>query len=294
MIGEVVETSASFEARSAPPPYPATKENTGQLAASQMQSWGNASAGLQRVREAAKRDKRLRFTALLHHVSVALLMNSFYALKRGAAPGVDGLTWQDYETDLDKRLEELHSRVHRGTYRALPSKRAYIPKPDGRQRPLGIAALEDKIVQHAVGTVLNQIYEEDFLGFSYGFRPGRRTHDALDALSVAIMRKKVNWVLDADIRDCFGSFTHEWMEKFLQHRIGDRRILRLIKKWLRAGVLEDGNGRRRRRGLRKVQRFHHCFATSTYTTPSIFGFSTGGSIGPRGKSSWSVMPTTVC
>ena len=217
-----------------------TKENTGQTAASQMQSWGNALDGLQRVREAAKRDKRVRFTALLHHVSVALLSNSFYALKREAAPGVDGLTWQEYETDLDTRLEDLHSRVHRGTYRALPSKRAYIPKQDGRERPLGIAALEDKIVQHAVGTVLNQIYEEDFLGFSYGFRPGRGTHDALDALWVGIMKKKVNWVLDADIRDCYGSFSHEWMVKFLQHRIGDRRILRLIKKWLRAGVLEDG------------------------------------------------------
>jgi retron-type reverse transcriptase len=149
---------------------------------------------------------------------------------------VDGLTWQEYETDLDKRLEDLHSRVHQGTYRALPSKRAYILKQDGRQRPLGIAALEDKIVQHAVGTVLNQIYEEDFLGFSYGFRPGRGTHDALDALWVGIMRKKVNWILDADIRDCFGSFSIEWMAKFLQHRIGDRRILRLIQKWLRAGV----------------------------------------------------------
>lgn len=217
-----------------------TKENTGQTTASQMQSWGNALNGLQRVREAAKRDKRLRFTALLHHVSIALLANSFYALKRQAAPGVDGLTWQEYEKDLDKRLAELHSRVHRGTYRALPSKRAYIRKPDGRQRPLGIAALEDKIVQHAVGTVLNQIYEEDFQGFSYGFRPGRSAHDALDALSVGILRKKVNWVLDADIRDCFGSFSLEWMEKFLQHRIGDRRILRLIKKWLRSGVLEDG------------------------------------------------------
>jgi group II intron reverse transcriptase/maturase len=217
-----------------------TKENTVQTTASQIQSWGNALDGLRRVREAAKRDKRLRFTALLHHVSVALLSNSFYALKREAAPGVDGMTWAEYETDLDKRLEDLHSRVHRGTYRALPSKRAYSPKPDGRQRPLGIAALEDKVVQRAVGTVLNQIYEEDFLGFSYGFRPGRGTHDALDALWVGIMRRKVNWVLDADIRDCFGSFSHEWMVKFLQHRIGDRRILRLIKKWLRAGVLEDG------------------------------------------------------
>jgi RNA-directed DNA polymerase len=217
-----------------------TKENTGQTAASQIQSWGNALDGLHRVREAAKRDKRLQFTALLHHVSVTLLANSFYCLKREAAPGVDGLTWQEYETDLDKRVEDLHSRVHRGTYRALPSKRAYLPKPDGRQRPLGIAALEDKIVQHAVGTVLNQIYEEDFLGFSYGFRPGRNTHDALDALWVGIMRRKVNWVLDADYRDCFGSFSHDWIVKFLQHRIGDRRILRLIKKWLRAGVLEDG------------------------------------------------------
>jgi RNA-directed DNA polymerase len=216
-----------------------TKENMGQTTASQMQSWGNALNGLRRVREAAKRDKRLRFTALLHHVSVALLTSSFYALKRKAAPGVDGLTWQEYETGLDKRLKDLHSRVHRGTYRALPSKRTYIPKPDGRQRALGIAALEDKIVQHAVGTVLHQIYEEDFLGFSYGFRPGRGTHDALDALWIGIMRKKVNWVLDADIRDCFGSFSHEWMVKFLQHRIGDRRILRLIQKWLRAGVLED-------------------------------------------------------
>jgi RNA-directed DNA polymerase len=164
-----------------------TKENTEQTAASQMQSWGNALNGLRRVREAAKRDKRLRFTALLHHVSVALLSNSFYTLKREAAPGVDGLTWQVYETDLDKRLEELHSRVHRGTHRALPSKRTYIPKPDGRQRPLGIAALEDKFVQHAVGMVHSQIYEEAFLGFSYGFRPGYGTHDALDALWIGII-----------------------------------------------------------------------------------------------------------
>jgi RNA-directed DNA polymerase len=216
------------------------KENSEQTTASQTQSWGNALSGLHRVREAAKKDKRLQFTTLLHHVSVLLLQDSFYALKREAAPGVDGMTWKEYETDLDKRLEDLHSRVHRGTYRAQPSKRAYIPKADGRQRPLGIAALEDKIVQHAVGTVLNQIYEEDFLGFSYGFRPGRRQHDALDALWMGIMRKKVNWVLDADVRDFFGSISHEWMLKFLQHRIADRRILRLIKKWLRAGVSEDG------------------------------------------------------
>jgi len=188
-----------------------TKENTEQTTASQIQCWGNALSGLSRVREAARRDKRLQFTALLHHVSVLLLQDSFYALKREAAPGVDGVTWKDYETDLNKRLEDLHSRVHRGTYRAQPSKRAYILKADGRQRPLGIAALEDKIVQHAVGTVLNQIYEEDFKGFSYGFRPGRRQHDALDALWMGIMRKKVNWVLDADVRDFLGPFrTNGW------------------------------------------------------------------------------------
>ena len=150
------------------------------------------------------------------------------------------MTWKDYETELDKRLDDLHSRVHRGTYRAQPSKRAYIEKEDGRVRPLGIAALEDKIVQHAVGRVLNEIYEEDFKGFSYGFRPGRSQHDALDALWVGIMRKKVSWVLDADIRDFFGSISHEWMVKFIKHRIADRRIVRLIRKWLRAGVSEDG------------------------------------------------------
>src|ERR1700720_3164241 len=205
-----------------------------------MQSWGNALAGLHRVREAAKREKQLRFTALLHHVSVVLLENSFYGLKRGAAPGVDGLTWQQYEADLDKRLEDLHSRVHRGTYRALPSKRAYIPKQDGRERPLGIAALEDKIVQHAVGTVLNQIYEEDFLGFSYGFRPGRGQQDALDALWVGIVRKKVNWILDLDIRSFFDKLQHEWLVRFVEHRIGDQRVVRLIRKWLKAGVMEKG------------------------------------------------------
>lgn len=173
------------------------KENIEQTTTSQTQSWAHVLSGLRGVREAARSDKRLRFTALLHHVSIPLLLDSFYALKREAAPGVDGLTWKEYEADLDKRLADLHSRVHRGTYRAQPSKRAYIPKADGRQRPLGIAALEDKIVQHAVVTVLNQIYEEDFKGFSYGFRPGRSQHQALDALWVGIMRKKVSWVLDA-------------------------------------------------------------------------------------------------
>jgi group II intron reverse transcriptase/maturase len=217
-----------------------TKENIEQTTASQTQSWVNASSGLLGVREAAKREGKTRFTALLHHVTVPLLLDSFYALKRDAAPGVDGVTWKEYETDLDKRLQDLHSRVHRGTYRAQPSKRTYIPKADGRKRPLGIAALEDKIVQHAVVTVLNQIYEEDFLGFSYGFRPGRSQHQALDALWVGLIRKKVNWVLDADIRDFFGSISHEWLGKFIEHRIADQRILRLIRKWLRAGVSEEG------------------------------------------------------
>jgi RNA-directed DNA polymerase len=271
-----------------------TKENTGQTTASQIQSWGNALDGLRRVREAAKRDKRVRFTALLHHVSVALLSNSFYVLKREAAPGVDGLTWQIYETDLDKRLEDLHSRVHRGTYRALPSKRTYILKPDGRQRPLGTAALEDKVVQQALGTVLNQIYEEDFLGFSYGFRSRRGTHDALDALWIGIMRKKVNWVLDADIRDCFGSFSHEWVVKFLQHRIGDRRILRLIQKWLRAGVLEDGEWTETEVGAPQGSVISLLLTNVYLHYVSIFGCSTGGRTGLRATLSWSAMRTTWC
>jgi group II intron reverse transcriptase/maturase len=189
---------------------------------------------------AARQDKRARFTALLHHVTLDHLRVSFYALKRKAAPGVDGLTWQQYEADLETRLVDLHRRVHMGTYQAQPSKRAYIPKPDGRMRPLGIAALEDKVVQQAVVSVLNAIYENDFLGFSYGFRPERGAHDALDALWVGIMGKKVNWVLDADIQGFFDAINHEWLLKFVEHRVADRRILRLIQKWLRSGVSEDG------------------------------------------------------
>ena len=177
-----------------------TKENIGQATPPRTQSRTSELSDLRGVREVAGRDKRTRFSALLHHVTTALLRRSYYSLKREAAPGVDGVTWQEYETGLDEKLADLHRRIHRGTYRAQPSKRAYIPKADGRQRPLGIAALEDKIVQRAVVVVLNQIYEEDFLGFSYGFRPGRSQHQALDALWVGIMRKKVNWILDADIR----------------------------------------------------------------------------------------------
>jgi len=195
---------------------------------------------LGRVRKAARHRKKERFTALLHHINQDTLRMAFYALKRDAAPGVDGVTWTDYEADLEPRLADLHGRVHRGAYRPQPSRRTYIPKADGRQRPLAIAALEDKIVQGAVVMVLNAIYEEDFLGFSYGFRPGRGQHDALDALVVGITSTKVNWILDADIRSFFDTVSQEWLIRFVEHRIGDPRIIRLIQKWLRAGVLEDG------------------------------------------------------
>jgi group II intron reverse transcriptase/maturase len=196
--------------------------------------------GLDRVRQAAKARKRERFTALFHHLTVDLLKEAYYGLKRSAAPGVDGLKWKEYERDLEVNVADLHARLHRGAYRALPSKRKYIAKPDGRQRPLGIAALEDKIVQRALVEVLNAIYEEDFLGFSYGFRPGRSQHDCLDALAVGITHRKVNWILDADIRSFFDSVSHEWLNRFLEHRIGDPRVIRLIGKWLKAGVMEDG------------------------------------------------------
>src|SRR5512134_3131699 len=206
----------------------------------QTQSWESVSPALDRIRETARRDKRVRFTALLNHVSIELLRWSFYQLQRRAAAGIDGVTWDQYEADLEGNLADLHGRVQRGAYRAKPSRRQYIPKPDGRQRPLGIAALEDKIVQRAVVEILNAIYETDFLGFSYGFRPGRSQHRALDALATAIYRKKVNWILDADIRAFFDSVSWEWLVRFLEHRIADRRLVRLIGKWLKAGVLEDG------------------------------------------------------
>src|SRR5215813_9230702 len=219
---------------------PLIKENTHQLSTYSTQSEARVSQGLVGVRRAARERKEMKFTALLHHLTTALLRDSFYALKRKAAPGVDGVTWQEYETGLEGRLVDLHSRVHRGAYRAQPSRRVYIPKPDGRQRPLGVAALEDKIVQQAVATILNQIYEEDFLGFSYGFRPGRSQHDALDALSYALLKKKVNYILDADIQGFFDHLDKGWMIRFMEHRVADRRILRLTQKWLKAGVMEEG------------------------------------------------------
>jgi RNA-directed DNA polymerase len=206
------------------------------------------SSGLGRVREVARRDKRARFTALLHHVSVGRLRRAYWDLNPQAAPGVDQVTWQEYGQRLEANLEGLHGRVRQGRYRAVPARRAYIPKADGTRRPLGIAALEDKIVQRAVVEVLNAVYEQDFKGFSYGFRPGRGPHQALDALAVGITDRHVNWILDADISDFFGSLDHDWLRSFLKHRIADPRVLRLIDRWLTVGVVEDGRWQVTERG----------------------------------------------
>ena len=221
-------------------PRAGTKENAGQQSTRRAQSRESVSQALERIRQVAKERKKEKFTTLFHHISIELLDEAFFELKEDAAAGVDGLTWRTYEADLDRNLTDLHERVHRGAYRALPSRRTYIPKADGKQRPLAVAALEDKIVQRATIAVLNAIYEEDFLGFSYGFRPGRGTHDALDALFVGVNSTKVNWILDADIRSFFDEISQQWLVRFLEHRIGDRRIIRLIQKWLKVGVLENG------------------------------------------------------
>jgi RNA-directed DNA polymerase len=216
------------------------EENGQQDAASWTQRQGIASTGLLAVRQAAQRDKTMQFTALLHHIDRPLLRKSYYELKRNAAPGSDGISWAQYGEQLEERLTRLHERIQRGSYRAQPARRVYIPKADGSERPLSIQCLEDKIVQQAVVQVLNAIYEVDFLAFSYGFRPGRGQHDALDALHVGLYSRKVNWVLDADIRKFFDSMDHDWMMRFLQHRIADRRLLRLIRKWLKVGIAEEG------------------------------------------------------
>jgi RNA-directed DNA polymerase len=221
-------------------PRDGAEGNARQLSTLRTPSREGVTAGLERVRQAARLKKKERFTALLHHVDGDLLRSAYSWLKRDAAAGVGGLTWDEYGVDLDRRLADLHARIHRGSYRAQPSLRQYIPKPDGRQRPLGIAAVEDKVVQRAMVEVLSAIWEEDFLGFSYGFRPGRRQHDALDALAVAIERRPVNWILDADIAGFFDTVSHEWLLRFVEHRVGDRRVVRLIRKWLKAGVMEDG------------------------------------------------------
>jgi RNA-directed DNA polymerase len=216
------------------------KENAKQQSMRRAQNRESVKQALDRIRSAARQRKKERFTTLFHHITIDMLRLSFLALKRDAAAGVDGVTWQEYETDLEPKLTDLHARVHRGAYRAQPSRRRYIPKADGRQRPLAVAALEDKIVQRATAAILNQIYEEEFLGFSYGFRPKRSQHDALDALMTGIGGTKVSWIIDADIQGFFDAVSQEWLVRFLEHRIGDRRIIRLIQKWLKAGVLEDG------------------------------------------------------
>jgi group II intron reverse transcriptase/maturase len=224
-----------------------TKENTEQSLLDRTQSresdgkpFEARSRGLLGVRQAARKDKKQKFTSLVHHITGELLRASFFELKKQAAPGIDGETWRDYAMECERRINDLHGRIHRGAYRAKPSKRSYIPKLDGGMRSLGIAALEDKIVQQAARTVLECIYEQDFLGFSYGYRPGRGSHHALDALFVGITKRKVNWIIDADIRGFFDNISHEWLMKFLEHRIADKRMLRLLKKWLRAGVSENG------------------------------------------------------
>src|ERR1700746_213776 len=216
-----------------------TKGNADQQSTHRTQSRANVSQALERIRKVARERKKERFTALFHHLNIDLLEEAFFELKEDAAPGVDRLTWTDYEADPKRTLEERPGRVQRGAYRALPSRRVYIPKPDGGQRPLAVAALEDKIVQRAVLALLNAIYEEDFLGLSYGFRPGRGAHDAMDALCVGIHSKKVSFILDADIRSFFDEISQEWLIRFLEHRIGDRRIIRLIQKWLKASILEE-------------------------------------------------------
>ena len=217
-----------------------TEGNAGQQSTRRAQDRESVSQALSRVRKVAKERKKERFTALFHHLDVSMLRTAFFALKKDAAPGVDGVTWEAYEADLDSRIEDLHSRLHRGAYRAQPARRRFIPKPDGKQRPLAVVALEDKIVQRATAAVLGVIYEEEFLGFSYGFRPKRSQHDALDALMVGIAGTRVSFVLDADIRSFFNEVSQEWLVRFVEHRIGDPRIVRLIQKWLKAGVLEDG------------------------------------------------------
>ena len=221
-------------------PRAGAKGNANQQSTDRTQGRVRVTQALERVRQVARQRKKERFTALLHHISIDCPRMAFFELKRDAAPGVDRLTWPTYEPDLDRNLTDLHERVHRGAYRALPSRRAYIPKADGKQRPLAVAALEDKIVQRATAAVLNAVYEEDFLGFSYGFRPKRGQHNALDALVVGIKSRRVNFIFDADVASFFDTVSKDWLVRFLEHRIGDLRIIRLIQKWLKAGVLEDG------------------------------------------------------
>src|SRR5208282_2372189 len=217
-----------------------TERNAVLQSTDRTQSRESVAQAQDRIREAVNRNNKERLTALLHHVDIDCLRWAFFSLKKRAAPGVDEVTWDQYAEQLEDNLAGLHARVHAGTYRALPSRRRYIPKADGRQRPLGIAAIEDKVVQAAVVAILTPIYEAEFLGFSYGFRPGRSQHDALDALAYGIGARKIDWIIDADIRSFFDTISQDWLVRFMEHRIGDRRIIRLIQKWLKAGVLEEG------------------------------------------------------
>ena len=239
IVAEKPTNKAGKSAAEPVEPRAGTKGKANQQNTRRAQDRESVSQALGRIRQAAK-DRKKKFTSLLHHIDPPMLRTAFYALSRNAAPGVDGVTWEDYEKDLDRRIEELHGRVQSGAYRALPSRRRFILKSDGSKRPLAVAALEDKIVQRAATMVLNAIYEEDFLGFSYGFRPKRSQHAALDALIVGIDSRKVSWILDADIRSFFNEVSQEWLVRFVEHRIGDKRIVRLIQKWLKAGVLDDG------------------------------------------------------
>jgi group II intron reverse transcriptase/maturase len=226
-----------------------TKGNSDKHDRSRTQKREALQHALDRIREAAERDSKQQFTALWHHVAnVDRLREAFYNTRRDAAAGTDGVTWEQYAEGLEEHLEDLSGRLHRGAYRAKPVLRRYIPKPDGRQRPLGIPVLEDKVVQKATAEVLNAIYETDFMGFSYGFRPGRSQHNALDAIHVGIEKHKVNWVLDADIRGFFDAIDHEWLIKLVEHRIGDKRVIRHIRKWLNAGVLENGKWEQQEEG----------------------------------------------
>ena len=240
---EATDSAESMEGRDG------AKGNTSQQTTPRTQSRTGVPHALERVRQAARRDKKAKFTALLHHVTVERMRQAYKELKRQAAPGVDGVTWTHYQENLEGNLRELHGRVHKGTYQGQPSRRVYIPKADGEQRALGIATLEDKVVQRAMAEVLSAIYEEDFLGWSYGFRPGRGPHDALDALAVGLQTKKVNWVLDADIRRFYDTLDQRWLMKFLEHRIADPRVLRLIQKWMKAGVMEAGDHRVSEEGI---------------------------------------------
>ena len=226
-----------------------TKGNLRSQSMHRTQGRARMSQAAERIRQAATRKPKEKLTALLHHITTDALGVAYFSLKKDAAAGVDGMTWHEYGNGLEERLLDLHDRVHSGRYRALPSRRVEIPKPDGGTRPLGIAALEDKIVQSAVAeTILVPIFEPEFLGFSYGFRPGRGAHDALDALAFGIERRKVNWIADADIRSCFDQIDRGWLLRFVEHRIGDRRVIRLISKWLSAGVMKEGEWRDNLRG----------------------------------------------